>query len=235
MKYRIMISEVIVLIFSEKLQLIRKNKGLTQEELAEKLTVSRQAVAKWESGQAYPDISNLIQISNLFHVTVDYLVRDQECMVSISNDSATDLDKLIAFRLEANVNTYAASMNETESTRLDSHDFTYSNGSYTYHDTYVGGEQFAGEEAIWYEGKSVYAMNYIGRILGQQFNGNFLKEALRKADKDMPYRGPEYYQSGDYLYKCNIVGDFTWFQGYEEIYCNNEKVYECYVHGGVMR
>lgn len=230
-----MISEVIVLIFSEKLQLIRKNKGLTQEELAEKLTVSRQAVAKWESGQAYPDISNLIQISNLFHVTVDYLVRDQECMVSISNDSATDLDKLIAFRLEANVNTYAASMNETESTRLDSHDFTYSNGSYTYHDTYVGGEQFAGEEAIWYEGKSVYAMNYIGRILGQQFNGNFLKEALRKADKDMPYRGPEYYQSGDYLYKCNIVGDFTWFQGYEEIYCNNEKVYECYVHGGVMR
>lgn len=230
-----MISEVIVLIFSEKLQLIRKNKGLTQEELAEKLTVSRQAVAKWESGQAYPDISNLIQISNLFHVTVDYLVRDQECMVSLSNDSATDLDKLIAFRLEANVNTYAASMNETESTRLDSHDFTYSNGSYTYHDTYVGGEQFAGEEAIWYEGKSVYAMNYIGRILGQQFNGNFLKEALRKADKDMPYRGPEYYQSGDYLYKCNIVGDFTWFQGYEEIYCNNEKVYECYVHGGVMR
>lgn len=235
MKYRIMISEVIVLIFSEKLLLIRKNKGLTQEELAEKLTVSRQAVAKWESGQAYPDISNLIQISNLFHVTVDYLVRDQECMVSLSNDSATDLDKLIAFRLEANVNTYAASMNETESTRLDSHDFTYSNGSYTYHDTYVGGEQFAGEEAIWYEGKSVYAMNYIGRILGQQFNGNFLKEALRKADKDMPYRGPEYYQSGDYLYKCNIVGDFTWFQGYEEIYCNNEKVYECYVHGGVMR
>lgn len=235
MKYRIMISEVIVLIFSEKLQLIRKNKGLTQEELAEKLTVSRQAVAKWESGQAYPDISNLIQISNLFHVTVDYLVRDQECMVSLSNDSATDLDKLIAFRLEANVNTYAASMNETESTRLDSHDFTYSNGSYTYHDTYVGGEQFAGEEAIWYEGKSVYAMNYIGRILGQQFNGNFLKEALRKADKDMPYRGPEYYQSGGYLYKCNIVGDFTWFQGYEEIYCNNEKVYECYVHGGVMR
>ena len=38
------------MIFSEKLQLIRKNKGLTQEELAEKLTVSRQAVAKWESG-----------------------------------------------------------------------------------------------------------------------------------------------------------------------------------------
>ena len=62
------------MIFSEKLQLIRKNKGLTQEELAEKLSVSRQAVAKWESGQVYPEITNFIQISNLFNATIDYLV-----------------------------------------------------------------------------------------------------------------------------------------------------------------
>ena len=151
--------------FSPKLQLIRKNKGFTQEELAGKLDVSRQAVAKWESGQVYPDISNLIQISRLFNVTVDYLVKDQECIVSCLDDKETDIDRLVEFRLEANVNTYAAYMNETDSTRLDSHDFTYSNGSYTYHDTYVGGEQFAGEEAIWYEGKSQYAMNYAGRVL----------------------------------------------------------------------
>ncbi len=113
--------------------------------------------------------------------------------------------------------------------------FTYSNGSYTYHDTYVGGEQFAGEEAIWYEGKSQYAMNYAGRVLDQKFSGDFLKEALRQADKKMPFRGPEYYQSGQYIYKCNVVGDFCWFQGYEEIYCDNEKVYECYFHGGVTK
>ena len=113
--------------------------------------------------------------------------------------------------------------------------FTYSNGSYTYHDTYVGGEQFVGEEAIWYEGKSQYAMNYIGRVLNQNFSGDFLKEALRKADKKMPFRGPEYYQSGQYTYKCNVVGDFSWFQGYEEIYCENVKVYECYFHGGIMK
>lgn len=37
------------------------------------------------------------------------------------------------------------------------------------------------------------------------------------------------------IYKCNIEGDFTWFQGYEEIYCNNEMVYECYLHGGLMK
>lgn len=223
------------MIFSEKLQLIRKNKGLTQEELAEKLSVSRQAVAKWESGQVYPEISNLIQISNLFNVTVDYLVRDQECMINCTDESNENIEQLIEFRLEANVNTYAAYANETESTRLDSHDFTYSNGSYTYHDTYVGGEQFAGEEAIWYKGKAQYAMNYVGRVIGQQFSGDFLKEALRSADRKMPFRGPEYYQSGEYIYKCNVVGDFTWFQGYEQIYCNNEKVYECYFHGGLMK
>lgn len=223
------------MIFSEKLQLIRKSKGLTQEELAEKLEVSRQAVAKWESGQVYPDINNLIQISNLFNVTVDYLVKDQACSVSCIENVAPDVAKLIEFRLEANVNTYAAYMNETESTRLDSHDFTYSNGLYTYHDTYVGGEQFAGEEAVWYDGKAQCAMNYAGRVLSQRFSGDFLKEALRMADINMPYRGPEYYQSGQYTYRCNVAGDFTWFQGYEEIYCENEKVYECYFHGGITR
>ena len=221
--------------FSQKLQLLRKNKGCTQDELAGKLDVSRQAVAKWESGQVYPDISNLIQISKLFNVTVDYLVKDQECIVSCSDDKMSDINRLIEFRLEASINTYAACMNETDTTRLNSHDFTYSNGSYTYHDTYVGGEQFAGEEAIWYEGRSQYAMNYIGRVLSQNFSGDFLKEALRKADKKMPFRGPEYYQSGQYIYKCNVVGDFSWFQGYEEIYCDNEKVYECYFHGGIMK
>lgn len=101
---------------------------MTQEELAEKLDVSRQAIAKWKSGQVYPDISNLIQISNLFNVTVDYLVRDQECMISCENAEGYDISKLIEFRLEANVNTYAAYMNETDSTRLDSHDFSYSSG-----------------------------------------------------------------------------------------------------------
>ena len=142
------------------------------------------------------------------------------------------MEKLIAFRLEANVNTYAAFKNEVDSTRPQSHDFRYKNGSWLYHDTYVGGERFAGEEAIWHNGVSVYAMNYMGRVLSDSFSGNFLKEALRKADSKMPYRGPEYYQSGEYTYRCKVTGDFTWFQGCEEIYRNETKVYECVFHGG---
>ena len=221
--------------FSEKLQILRKNKGFTQEALADRLGVSRQAVAKWESGQIYPDISNLIQLSELMSVSVDYLVKDQECSVSIKPQANTDLDELIAFRLEANVNTYAAFMNEVDATRPASHDFRYENGKYMYHDTYVGGEIFAGEEAIWKDGLAVYAMNYMGRVLTDGFSGNFLKEALRAADKKMPYRGPELYQSGEYTYRCKVTGDFTWFQGYEEIYQNEQKVYECVFHGGLMK
>lgn len=223
------------MIFSEKLQLLRKSRGLTQEQLAQELHVSRQAVAKWESGQVYPDIMNLIQISNMMNVTVDYLVRDQECSVRPVVKENSDMDELIDFRLEANVNTYAAFMNETDSTRLDSHDYRYERGAYVYHDTYVGGERFAGEEAIWKNGEAVYAMNYIGRVLDDSFSGDFLKQALREADHDRPYRGPEYYQSGEFLYKSKVSGDFSWFQGYEEIYRMDEKIYECYFHGGLMR
>ncbi len=223
------------MIFSEKLQILRKNKGYTQEALADKLGVSRQAVAKWESGQIYPDISNLIQISNLMNVSVDYLVKDQDCAVCIKPRSDTDPDELIAFRLEANVNTYAAFKNEVDATRPASHDFRYESGKYMYHDTYVGGEEFAGEEAVWKNGQAVYAMNYMGRVLSDGFSGSFLKEALRAADVKMPYRGPEIYQSGEYTYRCKVTGDFTWFQGCEEIYQGDQKVYECVFHGGLLK
>lgn len=223
------------MIFSEKLQLLRKSKGYTQEELAEKLNVSRQAVAKWESGQAYPDISNLIQLSEMMNITVDYLVKDQQCSVHLPKKEQEDVGGLIQFRLEAGANTYAALSNTFPSTRLDSRDFRYEKGDYTYHDTYVGEEQFAGQEAVWKKGKAVYAMNYMGRVLDEKFSGNFLKEALRAADKTMPYRGPKVYQSGEYLYQAKVTGDINWFQGFEEIFCNNIKVYECYFHGGLVK
>ena len=62
--------------FGMKLQSLRKEKGLSQEALAEKLHVSRQAVSKWESGAGYPEMDKLILISDLFGVTIDYLIKD---------------------------------------------------------------------------------------------------------------------------------------------------------------
>jgi len=60
--------------FHEKLQELRKNRGLTQEELAEALYVSRTAVSKWESGRGYPSIDSLKEISKFFSVSIDDLL-----------------------------------------------------------------------------------------------------------------------------------------------------------------
>ena len=58
------------------LKLFRKQNGFTQEEVAEKLNVSRQAVAKWESGETVPDIENCIALADIYGTTVDMLVRN---------------------------------------------------------------------------------------------------------------------------------------------------------------
>ncbi|MBO4637106.1 MAG: helix-turn-helix transcriptional regulator [Clostridiales bacterium] len=224
------------MIFPDKLRALRKSKGYTQEELAERLGLSRQAIAKYESGQGYPDIGNLIGMSELFNVTVDWLVKDGDCEAGASAEELPqDLSELIGFRLLANRNTYAGFSNETDPSRPDSHDFRFDQGDYTYIDTYLGGERFAGEEAVWKNGKAVYAMNYAGRVLDQRFSGNFLKAALRAADPKMPYRGPSHFTDGEYTYTATVEGDITWFQGYEEISCRSDKVYECYFHGGLVK
>lgn len=63
---------------SEKIVQLRKSQGLSQEELAEKLNLSRQAVSRWESGTAQPDAGNLWQLSRLFGVTADYLLDEEQ-------------------------------------------------------------------------------------------------------------------------------------------------------------
>ncbi len=62
---------------SDKLIGLRKSAGMSQEELAEKLNVSRQAVSRWEMGTAMPDAVNILQLSKLFHVTTDYLLNEE--------------------------------------------------------------------------------------------------------------------------------------------------------------
>ena len=62
---------------SEKLQSLRKAAGLSQEALAERLNVTRQAVSKWETGEGKPDIDNLLPLARLLGTTVDYLLDDE--------------------------------------------------------------------------------------------------------------------------------------------------------------
>lgn len=73
--------------FNEKLQELRKQKGLTQEALAEKLFVSRTAVSKWESGRGYPNIDSLKGIAKFFGVTVDELLSGDELLTLAEEDT----------------------------------------------------------------------------------------------------------------------------------------------------
>ena len=72
--------------FNEKLQELRRQKGLTQEELAEILFVSRTAVSKWESGRGMPSIESLKAISKFFAVTLDDLLSSEELLVIAEDD-----------------------------------------------------------------------------------------------------------------------------------------------------
>ena len=69
--------------FREKLTALRKSRGMSQEQLAEELNVSRQSISRWEQGSAMPDAGNLLQLSKIFGVSVDYLLHD---------DYTSDLD-----------------------------------------------------------------------------------------------------------------------------------------------
>lgn len=64
--------------FSEKILSLRKSRGLTQEQLAEKLNVSRQSVSKWESGQAIPELETIVALCRVFDITTDYLLKPSE-------------------------------------------------------------------------------------------------------------------------------------------------------------
>lgn len=77
--------------FSEKVRKLRIRKGLSQEELAEKLDVSRQTVSKWEAGSSLPEIEKLIFLSDFFQVSIDYLLRDKQ----INTNFSEDLDRMV--------------------------------------------------------------------------------------------------------------------------------------------
>ena len=62
--------------FGEKIQKLRKEAGLSQEELACQLNVSRQAISKWERDNGYPETDKIIRMGKLFHVTLDYLLNE---------------------------------------------------------------------------------------------------------------------------------------------------------------
>ena len=140
-----------------------------------------------------------------------------------------------AFLIRAKRATYAGKGAEAAPSRPCSHDLIYREGGLTYIDSYLGGDRFAGEEALWRDGVPFWSMNYCGRVIGEDFSGDFLKEALKNVPEDMPYRGPEKYSEGYHDYSCEVSGNSEWFQGREVICLRGAVIYECFFHGGMIK
>lgn len=154
------------MIFSEKLFVLRKSKGLTQEDLAEHLNVSRQAIAKWESGQAYPDISNIIAISEFFRVTIDHLVKDNNnCTTALVTQVPYEKEEVVKFMIQAKKETYAskaALLLVPEDKPFRGPAF-YQENDYIYRCKLTGDmDWFQGHEEISYKNQPVYECYFHG-------------------------------------------------------------------------
>lgn len=84
--------EVVIMTFGEKLKAARKEAGLSQEQFAEKMSVSRSAIAKWESDKGMPDVNNLKAMAQLLDVSVDYLLDEDKKLSFNETKEAIDLD-----------------------------------------------------------------------------------------------------------------------------------------------
>ena len=148
-------------------------------------------------------------------------------------------EQLIQFLCEAKQTTYARNNGENNSENSDKQSkkmsFSFEKENLLYVDTCLGTEQIVGEEAVWEDGKPVWAMNYTGREVAEGFDLSFLREALRRVKEEMPYRGPKFLELGEYTYRCRVEGEFEWFVGCEKILYKGVKVYEAMFQGGLVK
>lgn len=82
-----------------KINQLRKLSGMTQEQLAEKLNVSRQTISKWESDSTSPDLESIVKISRIFHVSLDDLLKEGETGMANKNDEQLTLEDLMKINL----------------------------------------------------------------------------------------------------------------------------------------
>ena len=147
------------------------------------------------------------------------------------------------FLIEAKKQTYAnENAPKIDSSRLNSKDYEYKKGNMIYHDTYFGGTNFIGEEVVYIDNQTYWAMNYYGttldETLGEEAMDKALRPALMKVGEDVnviPGRGPKEFINGEYKYTFEIRGDINCFNGIESVYKNDIKIYELRCTGGLIK
>jgi hypothetical protein len=155
----------------------------------------------------------------------------------MSNYTLQDLNQFI---LRAKSATYVGSGQKLLPYRLGSHDLQFFDGDWAYHDTYLGENDFIGEEAVYYQLKVAWAMNYFGRILDSQGitsakAGEVIKESLTRMYAEGRFLGGFEHRSGEYIYTDTSDGNLTFFTGREWISRTGVTVYELVYHGGLVR
>ena len=154
--------------------------------------------------------------------------------------TAIDLADLERFVVRAKASTYIGDGQRLLPYRLDSHDFQYLDGDWAYHDSYVGERDFAGEEVVYLQQKTVWVMNYYGRILNPKVitgadAGRVIKASLGALYHEGRFLGGFRHETGSYTYTDTNEGDVTWFRGREWINAGEEIAYELVYHGGLIR
>lgn len=152
----------------------------------------------------------------------------------------TLLNALHEFIIRAKQAAYVGSGQNLLSYRLGSHDLQFFNGDWAYHDSYLGENDFVGEEVVYYRGKVIWAMNYFGRILkpdkitsGEA--GIMIKSSLTKMYAEGRFLGRFEHSEGDLTYVDTNEGGVQFFTGREWISRAGETVYELVYHGGVVK
>ena len=151
-----------------------------------------------------------------------------------------DLDELAAFIVRAKAATYVGDGEHATPSRLASHDLRFSEGNWTYHDSYFGGSDFIGEEVVYFDGKPVWAMNYYGRILRDDLltaaeAGQMIKVSLSHMYSESRFLGGFEYTQNDLTYIDTSEGSAASFYGREFIRREQDIAYELVYHGGLIR
>ncbi len=151
-----------------------------------------------------------------------------------------DVPQLEAFIVRAKANTYVGGGEHSTASRLGSHDLRFTEGEWTYHDSYFGGSDFIGEEVVYFSGRPIWAMNYYGRILRADLltaaqAGQMIKTSLTRLYKEGRFLGGFEFTENNLTYKDANEGGADCFQGRELIFNGQETAYELLYHGGLIK